>query len=138
MVYLNGVPLRAGARCPGNGCLEICPFVIISISWFLDDASCGVGTQRRMADCVRSDGKIVHSFYCRVEGRRVPTSLRMCTVPCPRNCELSEWGIWSSCPEKCNGMAVQRRTRFTLAQAEHGGQSCLESDSLQGKLKTIC
>ncbi|XP_065052775.1 thrombospondin type-1 domain-containing protein 7A-like [Rhopilema esculentum] len=102
-----------------------------SCIFYTDDASCGVGTQRRMADCVRSDGKIVHSFYCRVEGRRVPILLRMCTVPCPRNCELSEWGIWSSCPEECNGMAVQRRTRFTLAQAEHEGQSCLESDSLQ-------
>lgn len=100
----------------------------------VDDTSCGIGRQKRMADCVRSDGKIVHPFYCRVEGRRVPTLLRVCTVLCPRNCEISEWGAWSSCQNQCNTISVRRRSRFILAPAKNGGQSCLESDPLQGNL----
>lgn len=97
-----------------------------------DDTSCGVGRERRMVDCVRSDGKIVHPFHCRVEGRRVPTLLRVCNVPCPRNCEISEWEMWSPCPEKCGAPTVQRRIRYILAKAENGGQSCRQSDSLEG------
>ena len=95
--------------------------------------SCGIGRQRRLVDCIRNDGKIVHPFHCRVEGRRIPALLRMCTVPCPRNCGISEWGTWSNCQNKCGAESIQRRSRFILARAENGGQSCLESEPLNGK-----
>ena len=87
-----------------------------------------------MADCGRTDSKIMHPFFCRIEGRRLPTLLRMCTVPCPKNCEISEWAAWSSCQDECNVVAMQRRSRFVLAPAKNGGQSCLESEALQGTI----
>ena len=111
--------------------------MLILTCFFADDTSCGIGSQRRMIDCVRSDGKIVHPYHCRVERRRIPMLLRMCTVPCPKNCEISEWGAWSSCQNRCNTVSMQRRIRFILARAANGGQSCLQSEPLQGTCLTI-
>ncbi len=113
-------------------------FILIKHVYFLDNSSCGIGRQARMADCRRSDGKIVHPFFCRVEGRRIPMLLRMCTVPCPRNCELSEWGSWTPCPESCGVSATQIRTRFISASSKNGGQPCLQSEALQGKFSIFC
>lgn len=124
--------LEEHQRCNLNHCFAHYwrPTKWSSCLFYQDDMSCGIGRQRRLVDCIRNDGKIVHPFHCRVEGRRIPALLRMCTVPCPRNCEISEWGTWSNCQNKCGAESIQRRSRFILARAENGGQSCLESEPL--------
>ena len=86
----------------------------------------------RLVDCVRSDGKIVDPINCRTEGKRLPILLRPCEIPCSRNCEISEWSNWNECPNKCNFPGVQKRVRYVLSEAQHGGQPCLHSNPLEG------
>lgn len=41
----------------------------------------------------------------------------------PINCEVSEWGEWSTCDKKCGG-GKQTRSRSLLTAAKNGGASC--------------
>jgi len=44
-------------------------------------------------------------------------------APCPKHCELDDWGGWGSCSALCGG-GVRERVRAIVAQPAHGGRSC--------------
>ena len=44
-------------------------------------------------------------------------------VPCPVDCELSEWSDWSECSVTC-GSGMQVRVRSILTEPADGGRKC--------------
>ena len=74
----------------------------------------------------------------------------MCFIPCPRDCELSEWTDWTECQltskSRC-GLGVQTRSRYLIETGLDGGRECpaLKDDevglqtegSLQNKYVTV-
>ncbi|KAH9640111.1 hypothetical protein HF086_016042 [Spodoptera exigua] len=65
------------------------------------DAGCGGGVQRRDATCVRADGRALHPAQC--AHAPMPTLVQPCEVPCPRDCEVGEWGEWGACQPTDDG-----------------------------------
>jgi len=45
------------------------------------------------------------------------------TIPCPLDCETSDWSGWSKCDKTCGG-GVQRRNRSILNHADREGYVC--------------
>jgi len=48
-----------------------------------------------------------------------PATERLCRLPCPQDCVVTELGLWSTC---CGGL--QTRRRRVLVGPQHGGQAC--------------
>ncbi|CAH0579198.1 unnamed protein product [Chrysodeixis includens] len=96
------------------------------------DAGCGGGVQRRDATCVRADGRALHPAQC--AHAPMPTLVQPCEVPCPRDCEVGEWGEWGACQptDGCPLYPVQQltttgysvRRRRVISAASGGGAPC--------------
>ncbi|KAJ8727954.1 hypothetical protein PYW08_016339 [Mythimna loreyi] len=96
------------------------------------DAGCGGGVQRRDATCVRADGRALHPAQC--AHAPMPTLVQPCEVPCPRDCEVGEWGDWGACQptDGCPLFPVQQltttgysvRRRRVISAASGGGAPC--------------
>jgi len=52
-------------------------------------------------------------------GRAPPASERLCRLPCPLDCVVTELGPWSACCSR-----LQSRSRRVLAGRRHGGRPC--------------
>jgi len=50
-------------------------------------------------------------------------SKRCNTLPCPIDCEVSNWGEWSKCDKECGGGNQERRRRI-LIEPKLGGKDC--------------
>lgn len=48
-----------------------------------------------------------------------PVTERLCRLPCPQDCVVTELGSWSAC---CDGL--QTRRRHVLVGPQHGGRAC--------------
>ncbi|VVD04481.1 unnamed protein product, partial [Leptidea sinapis] len=98
----------------------------------VSEASCGGGVQRREATCVRADGRALHPAQC--AHAPMPTLVQPCEVPCPRDCQVGEWGDWGACQptDGCPLFPVQQltttgysvRRRRIIAAASGGGAPC--------------
>ncbi|XP_022830605.1 thrombospondin type-1 domain-containing protein 7A-like isoform X2 [Spodoptera litura] len=96
------------------------------------DVGCGGGVQRRDATCVRADGRALHPAQC--AHAPMPTLVQPCEVPCPRDCEVGEWGEWGACQptDGCPLFPVQQltttgysvRRRRVISAASGGGAPC--------------
>jgi hypothetical protein len=63
------------------------------------------------------------------------------THHCPVDCELSDWGDWSACPDPCSEActhAVQERTRTILVPAEYDGEACPDHCDLKQESPCKC
>ena len=67
---------------------------------FLAGYDCGFGNQSRSIICLRNDGQQVSDQFCSMLDIAV-ASLQPCEIPCPEECQVSEWTEWSSCTEAC-------------------------------------
>jgi hypothetical protein len=54
---------------------------------------------------------------------------RTCSISCPVDCVLSDWGPWSDCDTQCS-WGAQRRTRTVLVQPS-GGSPCSCTEQIQ-------
>eukprot|EP00111_Clytia_hemisphaerica_P021825 TCONS_00064165-protein len=92
-------------------------------------SSCGVGTQRRSAKCMRDDGNTMDLRHCVdfLTGRE--RLERECNIPCWNDCILSPWSSWSFCFKTCSppesqSSSIQLRTRHVLQKPTIGGVQC--------------
>ncbi|XP_072049221.1 thrombospondin type-1 domain-containing protein 7A-like isoform X2 [Amphiura filiformis] len=95
----------------------------------LIELTCGIGRQNRIQEsvCVRvSNFKEAPDKRC--SDMKKPPISQYCKIPCPSDCEVSEFGEWSPCPESCpegrGADFVQTRQRYILKHAVHGGTIC--------------
>ncbi|EPQ08272.1 Thrombospondin type-1 domain-containing protein 7B, partial [Myotis brandtii] len=67
---------------------------------------CGGGTQSRKIRCVNTasrEGGAVNSSLCNQD--EMPPETQPCSLLCPSECVMSEWGTWSKCPQ-CRSSAI--------------------------------
>uniref|UniRef100_A0A6J0SKF4 Thrombospondin type-1 domain-containing protein 7B n=1 Tax=Pogona vitticeps TaxID=103695 RepID=A0A6J0SKF4_9SAUR len=80
---------------------------------------CGDGIQTRKIGCVNTtedgDGEAVDNMLC--NNSEIPAEMQKCTLFCPNECVVSEWGRWSQCPQMCDSTTMQTRTRHVLRSA---------------------
>ncbi|XP_072198495.1 thrombospondin type-1 domain-containing protein 7B [Excalfactoria chinensis] len=77
---------------------------------------CGEGIQTRKVRCVSTaedrGGETVPNTLC--NKAEIPSEIRKCSLYCPNECAVSDWGPWSACPQVCDPSTVQTRTRQVL------------------------
>uniref|UniRef100_A0A668VAL5 Thrombospondin type-1 domain-containing protein 7A n=1 Tax=Oreochromis aureus TaxID=47969 RepID=A0A668VAL5_OREAU len=110
-----------------------------------EGARCGEGLRFRNVSCFvsdgsgRQDGSVVDDELCgdlepSVEGNTQIVLQEPCTVPCPGECYLTDWTVWSSCQLSCiNGVdlsfgSVQVRSRAVVAQDPENLLQCPEQE----------
>nr|XP_054113645.1 thrombospondin type-1 domain-containing protein 7B isoform X2 [Callithrix jacchus] len=92
---------------------------------------CGGGTQSRKIRCVNtadSEGGAVDSNLCNQD--EIPPETQSCSLMCPNECVMSEWGTWSKCPQSCDPHTMQRRTRHLL-RSSLSSRTCAEDSQVQ-------
>ena len=84
------------------------------------------GVQRRNVSCRHvcaadsTSSPITSKDACRLSSDDGPPATeRLCRLPCPQDCIVTEMGPWSSC---CGGL--QTRRRRVLVGPRHGGRAC--------------
>ena len=99
---------------------------------------CGKGLQTRKVHCKDAGGSTVPDWRC--SKLQSVSKRRSCSVPCPRDCEVSGWTEWSRCPDLCQAgsseggqllMEIQRRERVVLVTASHGGEECPDTSQVR-------
>ncbi|XP_069067932.1 thrombospondin type-1 domain-containing protein 7A [Pleurodeles waltl] len=87
--------------------------------------NCGEGVQTRKVRCMLNtvDGPsdTVEDYLCDTE--EMPYGSRICKLPCPEDCVMSEWGQWSKCSMPCNGSSFRERSATPIRQPDEG-KSC--------------
>ncbi|XP_054033191.1 thrombospondin type-1 domain-containing protein 7B [Dryobates pubescens] len=77
---------------------------------------CGEGIQTRKVRCVSiaedHGGETVPSVLC--NQTEIPDTMQKCSLYCPSECAVSDWGQWSKCPQVCDPTVMQTRTRQVL------------------------
>ncbi|XP_014796606.1 PREDICTED: thrombospondin type-1 domain-containing protein 7B isoform X1 [Calidris pugnax] len=77
---------------------------------------CGEGIQTRKVRCVSAaedhGGETVPNALC--NQAEIPDITQKCSLYCPSECAVSDWGQWSTCPQVCDPNVMQTRTRQVL------------------------
>ncbi|XP_046319736.1 thrombospondin type-1 domain-containing protein 7B [Marmota monax] len=92
---------------------------------------CGRGTQTRKIRCVNtadSEGGAVDSTLCNRD--ETPLETQSCSILCPSECVMSEWGTWNKCPQSCDPHTMQRRTRHLL-RPSLSSRTCAEDSQVR-------
>ncbi|XP_005315890.2 thrombospondin type-1 domain-containing protein 7B isoform X1 [Ictidomys tridecemlineatus] len=92
---------------------------------------CGRGTQTRKIRCVNtadSEGGAVDSTLCNRD--ETPLETQPCSLLCPSECVMSEWGTWNKCPQSCDPHTMQRRTRHLL-RPSLSSRTCAEDSQVR-------
>lgn len=98
----------------------------------IGDDSCGPGVDRRLAVCHDSKGRLARNAST-CPGLAAIETVRPCSLPCNRDCELSEWSDWSTCLDKCDTTRDQHRTRKVIRKERGTGKPCPPPDELVEK-----
>lgn len=81
------------------------------------------GIQTREVGCVqKADGEPAEDAICEYFEPK-PRLEQACLIPCPLDCVVSEFSLWTHCSKTC-GMGLQNRIRFVLAPPLFGGAAC--------------
>ncbi|XP_074071171.1 thrombospondin type-1 domain-containing protein 7B [Macrotis lagotis] len=93
---------------------------------------CGEGIQTRKVRCVNatddSESSRVDSGLCNQD--EIPAEAQACSLLCPNECVMSNWGQWSKCPQSCDPHSMQRRSRYLL-RAPLSSRTCAEDSQVQ-------
>lgn len=91
-------------------------------AWSKCSDPCGGGQQKRHRTESRPPS---NGGYCPASALREiqPCNTKTCTPAGSLNCQLDEWGPWSTCTATCNA-GQQNRTRAVLKEAQPGGEGC--------------
>ncbi|XP_048455532.1 thrombospondin type-1 domain-containing protein 7B [Rhincodon typus] len=86
---------------------------------------CGEGVQTRKVRCVNNTAdrlqESVDDELCNYD--EMPIGARECSLHCPNDCVMSDWGHWSTCPKECNILNIRVRTRYPL-RLPADGKTC--------------
>ncbi|XP_041329117.1 thrombospondin type-1 domain-containing protein 7B [Pyrgilauda ruficollis] len=95
---------------------EVGPWSPCKINSEQNSLHCGEGIQTREVRCVSTAEdhgvETVPSTLC--SQAEVPEAVQKCTLYCPSECAVSDWGQWSPCPQVCDPNIMQTRTRQVL------------------------
>ncbi|KAK6181753.1 hypothetical protein SNE40_009543 [Patella caerulea] len=128
------LPGPGGNACPHLSETQACePMACYSLNITLGECTansrteCGPGRQPRYKTCISRTGERVSDNLCWDYDRGEP-SYEDCHVPCSTDCVMSDWGMWSKCPDPCStaqiGPIIHVRERHILAYNGPGGQPC--------------
>lgn len=109
---------REEVECASNPCPIDCVMNFWS-AMSACDVECGSGKR------TRTRSVMVEPKY---NGAACPLTRqsRSCRkAPCPIDCKIGSWGLWSACSAECGG-GLQLRYRYNV-QPMYGGKSCPES-----------
>ncbi|XP_078583265.1 thrombospondin type-1 domain-containing protein 7A-like [Branchiostoma floridae x Branchiostoma japonicum] len=85
--------------------------------------TCGEGYQTRSYHCPLGEGYF-EVTQCEWSAP-IPQTVRMCDLPCPGDCVLSEWSDWSECSLPCSeGGGYKTRTREMVRRPIPEGRQC--------------
>ncbi|XP_069791231.1 thrombospondin type-1 domain-containing protein 7B isoform X2 [Narcine bancroftii] len=94
--------------------------------------SCEEGVQVRKVRCVHNTangpGEIVDDTLCAYN--ETPAGVRPCSLYCPGDCVMSDWGQWSLCPKECNILNTRVRIRYPL-RLPVDGKTCPETSEVE-------
>ncbi len=101
------------------------PFSICQVSNI--STQCGAGVRTRESLCFVNNVKQENSLEC--DGLALNFELsELCDMPCPGECVVSEWSVWSVCPViSPPGARRQQRTRRILRQGSNI-ENCLTQE----------
>nr|XP_035954152.1 thrombospondin type-1 domain-containing protein 7A isoform X2 [Halichoerus grypus] len=92
------------------------------------EASCSVGMQTRKVICVRVNVGQVGPKKCPESLR--PETVRPCLLPCRKDCIVTPYSDWTSCPSSCkegdSGVRKQSRHRVIIQLPANGGRDCMD------------
>ncbi|NXK87861.1 THS7B protein, partial [Formicarius rufipectus] len=92
------------------------PWSPCKISSEQNSLHCGEGIQTRKVRCLRTaedhGGETVPNALCNQAD--IPDTVQKCSLYCPSECAVSDWGQWSRCPQVCDPNVMQTRTRRVL------------------------
>uniref|UniRef100_A0A8C2WQS4 Thrombospondin type-1 domain-containing protein 7A n=1 Tax=Cyclopterus lumpus TaxID=8103 RepID=A0A8C2WQS4_CYCLU len=95
------------------------------------------GIQTREVGCVqKADAEPAEDAICEYFEPK-PRLEQACLIPCPRDCVVSEFSLWTHCSKTC-GMGLQNRIRFVLAPPLFGGASCPNLTEFQTCQPGLC
>ncbi|XP_034747291.1 thrombospondin type-1 domain-containing protein 7A isoform X2 [Etheostoma cragini] len=81
------------------------------------------GIQTREVGCVqKANAEPAEDAICEYFEPK-PRLEQACLIPCPQDCVVSEFSLWTHCSKTC-GMGLQNRIRFVLAPPLFGGAAC--------------
>ncbi|XP_072556633.1 thrombospondin type-1 domain-containing protein 7B-like isoform X1 [Paramormyrops kingsleyae] len=89
-------------------------------------STCAVGIQTRKVSCMKINVGPVVPKRCPESSR--PDATRPCLLPCRRDCIVTAFSEWTSCPSGCqpvnSTMTTQSRYRIIMQKSTNGGQEC--------------
>ncbi|XP_068603077.1 thrombospondin type-1 domain-containing protein 7A [Brachionichthys hirsutus] len=95
------------------------------------------GIQTREVGCVqKSNGEQEEDAICEYFEPK-PRLEQACLIPCPHDCVVSEFSMWTSCSKTC-GMGLLNRIRFVLAPPLFGGATCPNLTEFQTCQLRLC
>uniref|UniRef100_A0A665WCK4 Thrombospondin type-1 domain-containing protein 7A n=1 Tax=Echeneis naucrates TaxID=173247 RepID=A0A665WCK4_ECHNA len=81
------------------------------------------GIQTREVGCVQKmNGEPAEDAICEYFEPK-PRLEQACLIPCPQDCVVSEFSLWTPCSKTC-GLGLQNRIRYILAPPLFGGSAC--------------
>ncbi|NWV59055.1 THS7B protein, partial [Malurus elegans] len=111
---------------------EVEPWSPCKIDSEQNSLHCGEGIQTRKVRCVSTAEdhgvETVPSTLC--SQAEVPETVQKCSLYCPSECAVSDWGQWSPCPQVCDPNIMQTRTRQVL-RASVGSKPCPEDSQMK-------
>ncbi|XP_061738576.1 thrombospondin type-1 domain-containing protein 7A-like [Nerophis ophidion] len=158
--WLREKPYNSGRPCPKLDhvnqaqvyevvpCLSDCgqhvwlaePWSVWKVSNLDLNNNCGEGVQTRKVRCMLNtiDGpsEQVEDYLCDPE--EMPLGARNSRLPCPEDCVLSDWGLWSPCPLPCNVNRTRERRAYLLRQPGQQQECPPSSQSESCKLNSNC
>ncbi|XP_038626243.1 thrombospondin type-1 domain-containing protein 7A [Tachyglossus aculeatus] len=84
--------------------------------------NCGEGVQTRKVRCMQNtvDGPSDHVEDYLCDPEEMPLGSRECKLPCPEDCVMSEWGLWSRCSLPCNQTSFRQRSADPIRHPDEG------------------
>ncbi|XP_025235320.1 thrombospondin type-1 domain-containing protein 7A [Theropithecus gelada] len=102
------------------------PWSICKVTFVNMRENCGEGVQTRKVRCMQNtaDGPSEHVEDYLCDPEEMPLGSRVCKLPCPEDCVISEWGPWTRCVLPCNQSSFRQRSADPIRQPADEGRSC--------------